>query len=242
MSGFRIIYHTHGENNLVYCKLFKIFISLFSLCTCHGEHADVRGQLLGVASFSPPHGLQGWTWVIKLGCWVPFPPEPFHWFKVSHFEGKKEKLFKFLFELSTWTSPSNSWGYLSVTERGSMPACQRRRGNWCLLETSKKGLLLRNLGLGSQEPWRFLKLRSSQYLTDIFCCTSCVLHWVLGTQCRVPWTVSKLGFDPKGPHLVVWPYLSLLSFILQESLNCVEFCAVLFSLGSIVLDFLILHF
>lgn len=207
--------------------------------TCHRELVSIRGLLLGFASSSPPHGLQGWTWVINLGCRVPFPPEPFPWLKMSNFEGEKEKLFKFLFELSAQASASNSWGYLSVTERGP---CQRRRGNRCLLETSKKGLLLRNLGLGSQEPWRFLKLSSSQCFPDTSCHTSSVLPWVLGTQCLGPWTVSKFGFEPRQRHLVVWPYLSLLSFIFQESWNCVEFCAALFGLGSIVLDFVILHF
>ena len=52
---------------------------------------------------------------------MPFPPEPFHWLKVSYFEGKKEKLFRFLFELNAQALASNSRSYLSVTERGSMP-------------------------------------------------------------------------------------------------------------------------
>lgn len=54
----------------------------------------------------------------------------------------------------------------------------------------------------------------------------------------LPCTVSKLGFDPKKPHLV-WPP-SLSAFTLEEFLKCVEFCVINLA-DSIELHFIILH-
>lgn len=138
------------------------------MCACHGEHANVRGRLLGVASFSPPHGLQGWPWVVNHGCRVPFPPESFHWLKMSNFEGKKEKLFKFLFELSAQASASNSWGYLSVTERGSMPPLSEEERKLIFVGDQQEGA-------SAEKPWpeesRTLKVLQAQQQP--------VLNWFL---------------------------------------------------------------
>lgn len=132
MSGFRIIYHTHGENNLGYCNLFRTSIPLFSLCECVHATENMRASEDSFwGSLLPPHRMGSrdgpGSSTLAAGCLS----------LLNHFTGSRCQILKAKKRRCSNSSLNEVHKHqLLIPEatcqsqrEGLCPPCLRRRGN-----------------------------------------------------------------------------------------------------------------